>query len=99
MRTLLPSASRANAIASWEPIESPSGRACDVRRKRRRVRMASPMCRTADGMLVSTDSLIIVARSGRVVLDGGSAGPLRLEVLEDPFDPVARLDRVVEEER
>ena len=41
MRTSLPSASSAKAIASCEPIESPSGRACEVIRKRWRARIAS----------------------------------------------------------
>src|SRR5450756_2037039 len=41
MRTSLPRASSAYAIASCDPMESPSGRACEVIRKRRRACIAS----------------------------------------------------------
>ena len=39
----LPSARSAYAIASCEPIESPSGRECEESTKRRRARIASTM--------------------------------------------------------
>src|SRR5918994_4303535 len=41
--TCLPSARRANAIASCDPIESPSGRACELMTNRWRERIASQM--------------------------------------------------------
>src|SRR6266508_140544 len=101
MRTCLPSASSAKAIASCEPIESPSGRACDVSRNRCRRTISSRICRTgADA--VATGSLIIVARLGRVVAgcltDARPVGPFRVELLEDALDAVALLDRLVEKE-
>ena len=40
-RTSLPSALSASAIATCEPMASPSGRACDVTTNRRRARMAA----------------------------------------------------------
>ena len=52
MRTSLPSASSANAIASCEPIESPSGRACEVSRKRWR---AADVVANAEDRGVSRD--------------------------------------------
>ncbi len=46
MRTDLPIARSAAASASCDPIESPSGRACEVSRNvRDRLRRASPICR------------------------------------------------------
>src|SRR3954462_10018372 len=98
MRTLLPSASSANAIASCDPIESPSGLAWDVSRKRCRRRISSEIRRTAEAA-ASTDSLIIVGRTDCVIASVGSRGPFRLELLKNPFDPVAVFDRLVVEER
>src|SRR5437762_268104 len=48
--TSLPSARSANAIASWEPIESPSGRECEERMNRCRVRIASAICRISGSL-------------------------------------------------
>src|SRR5262249_21816062 len=42
--TSLPSARSANAIASCDPIESPSGRECEEMTKRRRERSAAVIC-------------------------------------------------------
>src|SRR4051812_41552679 len=98
MRTLLPSASSANAIASCDPIESPSGLAWDVSRKRCRRRISSEIRRTAEAA-ASTDSLIIVGRTDCVIAGIVSRGPFRLELLKNPFDPVAVFDRLVVEER
>src|SRR3954466_9546857 len=97
MRPLLPRASSAKAIASCDPMESPSGLAWDVSRKRCRRRISSEIRRTAEAA-VSTDSLIIVWRTDCVVGAIGSCGPFRLELLKNPFDTVGVFDRLVVEE-
>src|SRR5204862_7780192 len=61
--TCLPSACSANAIASWEPIESPSGRLCDERTKRCRWRIASAI-RSISGL-----RLVIVFGNVELVQD------------------------------
>src|SRR4051812_39586577 len=98
MRTLLPSASSANAIASCDPIESPSGLAWEVSRKRCRRRISSEIRRTA-AAAVSTDSLIIVGRTDCVIAGVVSRGPFHVELLKNPFDTVGVFDRLVVEER
>src|SRR6476469_1506330 len=102
MRTCLPSASSAKAIASCEPMESPSGLACDVSRNRCRRMISSRICRTGVDV-VATGSLIIVARLGRVVAgrvtDARTVSPFRVELLEDALDAVGLLDGLVEQER
>src|SRR5690349_8609499 len=100
MRTLLPSRSSANAIASWDPIESPSGLACEVSRKRWRRRISSQIRRTAEAAAAaSTGSLIIIARIVSVVADARPGRPFRLEFLKNSFDAIALFDRLVVEER
>src|SRR6266545_2003115 len=84
MRTCFPSASSANAIASCEPMESPSGRACDVSRKRRRRRISYRICRSAAAVASSF--------AGSFVISG------IVELQEDSLDAVALLDRFVVEE-
>src|SRR6266480_3523394 len=97
IRTLFPSASSANAIASCDPIESPSGLAWEVSRKRWWRRISSQIRRTAPAA-ASTGSLIIVARPACLAAGVGPAGPFRLQFLKNLFDAVALLDRLVVEE-
>src|SRR3954470_20763128 len=106
MRTCLPSASSANAIASCEPMESPSGRACEVRRKRLRRRISSRICCTgAAGMTPAADcSLFIVfGPVAHAIVDARGGGRLGrsfgVEILQDFLDAVVLLDGFVERER
>src|SRR5215211_3358024 len=82
-------------------MESPSGRACEVSRKRC-LRVISSQIWRMGVVAVATDSLIIVARLGHLVarsLRGARlAGPLGVELLEDLLDTVSFLDRFVEKE-
>src|SRR5918994_5837183 len=105
MRTSLPSASSAYAIASCEPIESPSGRACEVIRNRCRRRMSSrSWCR----MVVDTGAPERTPRSSMsfVVFTliwsrrglRGRLAALGVEVPKDLLDAIAALDRFVEKE-
>src|SRR3954470_24909791 len=92
-------------MASCEPIESPSGRAWEVRRKRWRPRIsslissttaasagASPTCCSLLIRAGVVDIAIIFARFGNRGL------PLWFgtQALQDLFDPVVLLDRLVE---
>src|SRR5688500_5225609 len=106
MRDCFPRASSANAIASCEPIESPSGRACDVIRNR---------CRliTAWRIWLISASAVAGRASGTGLLIGlrfaagpgrGGVGPavavrsvtsLRADLVQDAFDSIAALDRFV----
>src|SRR2546426_5183346 len=101
MRTCLPSASSAKAIASCEPMESPSGLVCEISRNRCRRMISSRICRTGVDAL-ATGSLIIVARLGRIMAgrrtDARLVGPFRVELLENALDAIALLDRLVEQE-
>src|SRR3954468_11242808 len=101
-------------MASCDPIESPSGRACEVSTNRCRLRMASQMRRTMSGGLSSGTALASVGwvmfsrgvRSGigrlgrraRGLRLRRTAGALLLEIAEDLLDPVVLLDALVEEE-
>ena len=75
-------------MASCEPMESPSGRAWDVSRKRCRERIASQI--SADGS--SLASLLLVAVSTHRLRVRQVAAPrlrpFRLNVLQDAFDPL-----------
>src|SRR5690348_18333406 len=94
MRTSLPSSSSAYAIANCDPIESPSGRACDVTRKRCRDWIASQM-RSRVGLLVIVFEAIV--RGGRHRRAGALVG-FRFQLLQDLFDAVLVRDRFVVEE-
>src|SRR4051812_34753108 len=110
MRDCLPSASSANAIASCEPMESPSGRACDVIRKRCLAFTASRIWAinapavawraSGTGLLIGVR--LAARRVGRgrigVVLTGRRGAALDAEFVENPLDAVAAFDRFVEEE-
>src|SRR4029453_17148017 len=109
MRDCFPRASSANAIASCEPIESPSGRACDVIRKRCRL-ITAPRIRLISASAVagraSGTGLLIGLRLaaglwrrgvGPAVALGGVTS-LRVDFVQDAFDSIAALDRLVEEE-
>src|SRR6187455_285778 len=94
-------------------MESPSGRECEVIRKRGRARISSRIRSTRDsagagaaGAPAGAGLLIVVrlvtvglVRGGlRRGVAVGSGCPLRADVVEDSLDPVAPLDRFVEEE-
>src|SRR5512145_388654 len=98
MCTDLPSASRAKASASCEPMESPSGRACDVSRNRCRERMASRIWRRTGGCRPSCGLFVVSVIVSRRLLRGRDAGALRLQLLQDALDPIVALDALVEEE-
>src|SRR6185436_19334964 len=67
--TSLPSARSANAIASWLPIESPSGRECEEMTNRCRARMASAICRIS-GSVAAIAARRRVWFGGRVWIGG-----------------------------
>src|SRR3954452_2109350 len=105
MRTCLPSASRAKAMASCEPIESPSGRAWEVRRKRWRPRISSLIWSTtaaSAGASPTCCSLLIRAGVVDIAIIFTRFGKRRLPLgfgtqsLQDLFDAVVLLDRLVE---
>src|SRR4029077_9361976 len=94
--TSLPSAFSAKAIASCEPIESPSGLACDERTKRCRVWIASTICWIS--------GLVVIGLRVRG-LDLGcrvGIGVCRMvrgaDFAEQLLDPVLAGDRVIVEE-
>src|SRR6188768_84591 len=64
IRTDLPSARRAAARATCEPIESPSGRACEVRRKLERARIASRIWARMSMAAAGTTAALLIARPG-----------------------------------
>src|SRR5688572_18187908 len=108
IRDCLPSASSANAIASCEPMESPSGRACEVIRKRCRAKIASRICPTSasapagrtgeTGLFINGCFVWARVRGRRGRIAGGSLDPFGADFVEDSLDPIAALDRFVEEE-
>src|SRR5687767_14503753 len=93
IRTRLPSASSANAIASCEPIESPSGRAWEVIRKRCFSRIASRICSKGLGSLGGIG--VIVSWQVVQVRIGLTFG---LDIEHDPLDAVLLFDALVVEE-
>src|SRR6476620_3636530 len=106
MRTCLPSASRAKAMASCEPIESPSGRAWEVRRKRWRPRISSLISSTtaaSTGAAPTCCSLLIRAGVVDIAIVFARFGKRRLPLgfgtqsLQNLFDAVVLLDRLVEQ--
>src|SRR5690349_6997400 len=109
IRTCLPSASSAKAIASCEPIESPSGRACEVSRKRGRARISSRIramsAAAAAGSLPSSPVaaasvvvFVLVIRCGCGWRFGRGLAARRVELMEDLLDAISALDGLVEEE-
>src|SRR5215211_5176104 len=100
MRTLLPSASNANAIASCEPIESPSGRAWEVIRNRRRLVISSQIRSIASAALSARGSLLVVFDvwvivSCHKIVEVGIGGAFCLDVEHDLLDPILAFDAVV----
>src|SRR5579862_7953969 len=90
----LPIARSAYAIASDDPIESPSGRACDEMTKRRRSRIAAAIRSTAAGSGLAIVVGVIGRRGGR-----GRSGSVRsVELAQQALDPVLARDRFVVEE-
>src|SRR5688572_2205685 len=81
-------------------MESPSGRAWEVRRNRCRRTIASQMSSMTPPRPGRWGSLFIVAglSGARGVGHWRRGGTLRLEVLQNLLDPVLLLDRLVEEE-
>src|SRR5262245_36797444 len=87
-RASLPSCQSANAIASWDPMASPSGRTCDDSTKRCRLRISSAMrARTLTSVAV-----VIVAGFG------GALRVLFVNVAQDLLNPILVRDRFVEPE-
>src|SRR5688500_10283088 len=83
-RTSLPSWRSAYAMASADPIASPSGRTCEVTTNRCRRRISAATCATvADSVAVGIMLLVLV---------------FRVEVAQDLFDAVLVRDRLVEAE-
>src|SRR5262245_54435951 len=112
-RTSLPSCQSANAIASCEPMASPSGRTCDDSTNRCRRRISSTMrARTLTsvaivivsgsrirypGSVVGVELCVVVGADAGV----GCGGALRIffvDVAQDLLDPVLVRDRFVEPE-
>src|SRR3954451_6328933 len=100
-------------MASCDPMESPSGRACEVSMKRWRLRMASRMRAMTAAVLSRVTELASLGLGmgcrrvwlglGGVVGGcraclGRPAGAFLLEVAEDLLDPIVLLDALVEEE-
>src|SRR5688500_9628934 len=91
MRTSFPSARSAYAMASWDPMASPSGRTWDDRTKRCRFRISSAACWRA------------VELFGGVVIRGGirhrcPLAFLFMKVAQDLLDPILVGDRLIEAE-
>src|SRR4051794_16959701 len=99
-------------MASCDPMESPSGRACEVSTKRWRLRMASRMRSMTAAVLSRVRELASlgwVMGCRRVWLGVGGvggcgvglrrpAGAFLLEIAEDLLDPIVLPDALVEEE-
>src|SRR5688572_3102148 len=100
MRVSLPRASSVKASASCEPMESPSGRAWEVSRKRWRFSSSSRICRRTGSAAVAVVVWLIVLGVVRGVAIGifGAAGRAGADLLQDALDAVSALDRFVEEE-
>src|SRR5437764_12766715 len=82
-RTVLPRARSAKPSASCEPIESPSGRACDESTKCCRARIAAAICCSSGGQLVVGVGIGVGAR---------------MNLAEDLLDAVLAGDRFVVDE-
>src|SRR5689334_9564801 len=96
-RTSLPICHRAYAIASCEPMASPSGRTCDDSTKRCRLRISSATRARADTSVVA----VIVTGSGirnPGSAVGGTLCVLLVNVAKDLLDAVLIRDRFVEPE-
>src|SRR6185436_3595769 len=106
-RTSWPSARSANAIASCEPIESPSGLAWEEMTKRRRVRIASTICSAETSLLVGLGLVgidlvqqlldAVLAGNGIVVDERDLGDPLAAEPRSDL--PAQERDRPPERAR
>src|SRR4051812_24492961 len=103
--TSLPSADSANAIAIWEPIESPSGRECEERMNRCRARIASAICRISGSLAaIVAFAAILVRRMNLVeklvdpILAGHRVVVVKLQ-LGHPLQPQARADLPAQKRR
>src|SRR3990170_5964761 len=87
-------------MASCEPIESPSGRACEVRRKRWRRRISSLISPTTASAGTEVGSLLIWVGVVDIVIgfagSGGGVPRFSGQSLQDALDAVVLLDRVIE---
>src|SRR5215211_5746430 len=92
-RASLPRPRSANAIASDDPMASPSGRACETITKRCRVRIAAATCALPASVAVVV--IAVVVAEVRVVR---ALRLFRMEVAQDLFDAVLMSDRLVEPE-
>src|SRR6188768_336417 len=98
IRTSLPSARSASAIATCEPMASPSGRAWETTTNRWRARIAP-----ATWVRVASVGVVVIGGIGRWPRVGGrgvggAGGLLLVQVLQDLFDAVLVGDRFVEAE-
>src|SRR5687768_14428573 len=109
IRTSFPSLSSAYAMASCDPIESPSGLEWEVSRNRRRASTSSRMRArsTWAGACTTAESFILVSLVPNPVGSGiGIAGcasrrgfaAFRSDVLQDLLDAIAAFDGFVEDE-
>src|SRR5918994_7370294 len=88
--TCLPSARSANAIASCEPMESPSGRECELITNRWRARIASQMRAIGPALLFAVVWWWGILSGPRVV---------RVDLLQQLLDARLVGNRLVEDER
>src|SRR5436190_6909956 len=95
-RTSLPSCHRANAIASCDPMASPSGRTCEDSTKRWRPRISSAIRARAVTSLAVV--LIVPAANREISALGCALRVLLMNVSKDLLDAVLVLDRFVEAE-
>src|SRR5262252_6979861 len=79
-------------MASCDPMESPSGRACEEIRNLRRACIASQIS------VFVVVCVAILCRGGFARVLGGSCGLFGFQVLEDLFDAILPGDRFVVEE-
>src|SRR5262245_22567321 len=86
---VLPIAMSAYAIASDDPIESPSGLVCEEITNRCRARMASAICWTS-GLVVIVSIAGIAVRLRR--------GLRGVELVQQLLDPILAADRFIEDE-
>ena len=89
-------------MANWDPMESPSGLACDVRRNFGRFRTSLTICRSTSELTRSPLSVPVAFIVSRKLIVSTTAfralGPLDIQVLQNLFDPVLPLDAGIEEE-
>src|SRR5215471_10275258 len=84
--TSLPSARSANAIASCDPIESPSGRECEEITKRRRERTAAVICWISGS--VAAISVVVGGLAGVAGVSAAAFAVGRVNFVEQLLDAI-----------